>query len=723
MSIHQDNPDAAGARYAGWMTARSHRGGVRRGSGVFGGRGGALLVGLSVALLCAPSAAATDNPASQSAPTSQPTSQPADPATTQPAEAAADAMAEEIYGFDDIELLELDVPVVVTATRRPQRIDVVPYAMSVITAEDIRRSGARSVPEALRLVPGMDVAELVFSQSAVAPRGAHALTANKILVLVDGRQIFDAYFGGTLWSSWPFLLDDIERIEVIRGPGGVTWGANAADGVINIITKDPADQQGVRYRALGGSYGWWKNYVSAGVKEDRLRVRISGEYEASEGFRRGGALFGQLHDDQKLGRVSVHGIYDHDEDNRFTFSLGNTLLDGGFASTPLATTLEGRRSAGSQGSFLLGKWSHRIEDDNTLDITAYLNDFQASTGAHAIDYRYQQLALQLTHTFKPHADHTLTWGIDTRLDRVDATGCAPYGLREPYVHSGIIGLYAQDTWRLAPRWTLNLGGRVDYDFYGGFEPSARAALSYELTENAAIYGAVSRSFAMPSASSRMLKTPLLSGLFHTTADPDINAQKVMAYEIGHHGRVFEKIRYNVAVYWHRYTDVASLPISLGPPGLVQAKYQSIGGASTYGIECEATYDVTDRLQLLGHYTYQELLWNNSSGYQFGDQISPPAHKGMVGVRFSPTDDLHLDSHLYYVDDVRSPHVIIPWQTEKIPSYLRLDLRAEWQFWDDKAALSVGVKNLLDNHHPEGTSLFMDSAEVPRMLFAEFEVQF
>ncbi|MFQ5495756.1 MAG: TonB-dependent receptor plug domain-containing protein, partial [Phycisphaerae bacterium] len=165
-----------------------------------------------------------------------------DQVQTRDEEAGAGHGQEDENGIAGLSLEELmEVQVVVTASRREQKLGSVPYAMSVITADDIRRSGARSIPDALRLVPGVDVADLSFGNAAVSSRGFHGFIANLTLVLVDGRQIYDSVFGGTLWGAWPFQLEDIERIEVIRGPGGVTWGANAVNGVINIITKDPAD--------------------------------------------------------------------------------------------------------------------------------------------------------------------------------------------------------------------------------------------------------------------------------------------------------------------------------------------------------------------------------------------------------------------------------------------------------------------------------------------------
>jgi len=318
----------------------------------------------------------------------------------------------------------MEVQVVVTASRREQEISTVPYAVSVITAEDIRATGARSVPDALRLVPGMDVADLSFGNAAVSPRGFHGFLSNHVLVLVDGRQIFDSLFGGTLWGAWPFQLEDIARIEVIRGPGGVTWGANALNGVINIITKDPGDQLGLTLSLSGGSRGTFKQHVGYGFREGKLRMRVSGEYEASDGFRKGGSFLRNFEDDYKGGRFSLHAVYEEDEDNTFTFSVGSAIVDGGFPPTPLAG-FGMRRNSESQASYVMGTWEHRVADHNTFQLRGYVNDFHTSPGLSQIDYRYQQFGLQLSHVFEPEQGHTRTWGIDTRFDLLDAGNSSP----------------------------------------------------------------------------------------------------------------------------------------------------------------------------------------------------------------------------------------------------------------------------------------------------------
>ncbi len=636
------------------------------------------------------------------------------------ADRAAGSSDDLVLGDEEVELFELEVPLVVTASRREQKITSAPYAMSVITAEDIRLSGARSIPDALRLVPGMDVSELGCGSYAVSPRGLHGLVSRTVLVLVDGRQVFDSLFGGTLWGSWPFQLEDIERIEVIRGPGGVTWGANAVDGVINIITKDPADQLGLRFTVGGGTRGYQKTHLGYAFQDDKLRMRVSGEYEGNDGFKKGGSFLRSLDDEYKGGRMSLHGIYDWNARDSLTFSAGSGLVDGAYAPTPLAG-FDVRNNSGSQASYLFGKWSHQVSDDNRWEFTGYVNDFQLSPGVRAIDYRYQQLALQFGHTFSPAEDHTLSWGIDSRVDLLDASNSDPFMLTEDFVSTAIFGLYLQDQWRFAPKWTLDLGARIDYEFYGGFQPSARAALSYALTDTSSVYGAVSRAFQMPPAAMRYLDIPLLNGLARVQAERDLRALTLVAYELGYRARFFDRVDTTFNLFWHEYENFTPLVPKLGPPGLLTYTAEDRASVSMYGLECDARYKVNKELMLLGNYTVQWMDWQSSEPFHETDTISPPKHKAMVGARYSPTDDLHLSNHLYFVDFCKAPNPSLPFMPSRINPYLRLDMRAEYELWDDQASIAVGVRNLLDGGHFEGSTMFLNNAEVPRMVFAEFRL--
>lgn len=634
-----------------------------------------------------------------------------------------DGLREQDDDLTELSLEDLmEVQVVVTASRHEQKITAVPYAMSVITADDIRAAGARSVPDALRLVPGMDVADLSFGNAAVSARGFHGLLSNQVLVLVDGRQIFDSLFGGTLWGVWPFQMEDIDRIEVIRGPGGVTWGANAANGVINIITKDPADQFGLTSVSTGGSRGSFKQHLGYGVQEGKLRLRVSGEYQASDGFREGGSILGNLDDDYKAGRFSLHAVYDRDDDDTFMVSAGSAVVDGGFPRTPLGG-FGVRSNASHRASFLLMNWEHRTDDQEHFNLKAFVNEFSGSPGLPQIDYRYQQFGLLFSHSSKPDESRTRTWGIDTRLDLLDAGNSDPYLLSKSFVSTAIIGLYAQEEWRFAPRWTLNLGGRIDYEFYGGFQPSARASLSYDLSDDSMLYAAVSRAFHMPTAAGRFIDFPLVNGLARVTSNRDLDPTTLIAYELGYRGRPLDRLNASLNLFWHQYDEVTTLSPRLGPPGLLRNHLNNrSGNVSLYGIEAEAKYKVSDKFTLLGNYTYQQLNWDVSKPFTDRDYITPPKHKFMLGARYSVNDDLRLSSHLYYVDAVQAPNPSNPFSPRHIDPYFRLDLRAEYEFWNDRASVAVGVRNLLDSGHYEGGTLFLNDAEVPRTVFAELRFQ-
>ena len=593
--------------------------------------------------------------------------------------------------------------------------------MSVITAEDIRASGARTIPDALRLVPGVDVADLTQINYAVCARGSNGYLSGDLLVLVDGRQIYDSLFGGTLWGAWPFQLEDIDHIEVIRGPGGVIWGANAVNGVINIITKDPAKQLGLSLTIGAGSRGWNKEHIGYAAQDGKARYRVSAEYESADGFVRGGSFLQSLDDDFKTGRLGLHAIYDLNETDALTLSLGSALTDGGTPTAPLAG-LRQAQTSGFEANFILAKWTRTESSDHAHEVVAYLNDFRAVGGSRPLDYRYEQLGVQYAETRAVTDEHTVTWGVDTRFDLLDTGNAEPFLTTEESLVTGILGVYLHDQWRFAPRWALDLGGRVDYEFYGGWQPSARGALSYQLGDDTFLYGALSRAFQVPPSGLRYINMPMLNGLAFVTADANVDIISLLAAECGYRTRFGDRLEANVNLYWHEYDDTSTTSMELGPPGLVQMRHDNRGSTSLYGVEFDTQYKVSADLTLLGNYTYQQLNWTSDVSFLDTDSLTPPAHKAMLGLRYRVTDQLHLSSHAYYVDAADAPNPSNPFAAKHIDPYVRLDLVGEYSFWRDQASVAVGVRNLFDDHHPEGSSSFINDAEVPRMVFAELRVR-
>ena len=620
----------------------------------------------------------------------------------------------------DIDLLSLEVPVVVTVSRYEQKITDVPYSVGVVTAEDIRQSGARTIADALRLIPGVNVADLSMSNQAVAPRVFHGLIANQALVLVDGRQIFDALFGGTVWGGWPFQLEDIDRIEVIRGPGSVTWGGSAITGVINVITKDPGDQLGFTMTVGGASRGMVKQHMGLARREDNVRYRVSMEYEGGDGFRDRNALLVKPDDDYKAGRISLHLIHERSSDETLTLSGGSSVVDGGFPRM-LMGGLGTSCNPGVQASYLLASWTSKRSDDEQLELTTYVNDFYATPGVTIVDYRYQQIAAQLRHTFRPAQAHELSWGIDTRVDLLDTGGAKPPMLVRDRCSNAVVGIYVQDSWRWTPKWMMDLGARLEYESYAGFDTSARVAIARKFHEDAIVYGAVSRSFESMAVGFRHLRMPAMNGLLFVTSQEDMTTPTLVAYELGYRGRPARDLEASVVAYWHEYDDLTQRDASLGPPGLFHLRYETEADASTYGLELSATWQVHKRWELLGNYTFARLNWRSDWPVTNGDVLTPPEHKAMVGVRYDATDDLHLSAHLYLVDDVETPDTINPIGVRSIDGYARLDLRGMYEFCDDTASIAVGARNLLDSGHYEATTSFLTVTEVPRMYYAEFRL--
>lgn len=640
---------------------------------------------------------------------------------TQPADLDLDNLLNDQGDSGDaIDLYNLDIPMVVTASRREEPITATPHAISVITAEDIRRSGARTIGDALRLAPGVDVADIGLYTYAISPRGFHGFLSNKTLVLVDGRQIYDAAFGGTDWQGWGILLEDIERIEVIRGPAGVTWGPNAVNGVINIITRDPADLQGLTLKGGGGSRGSYQSYTGLGYTEEPLSLRVSGQYESSDGALRGGSFLSPLDDSYWNSTGTATMKYRADEHDLWTFSGGSSSGQyGQDTSIPFSDSIH----RFDRGSHFMTRWDRTLEKDNEVSLTGYVNEYAGSSGLAAIDYGYQQIALQLGHTLKPDPAHQLSWGVDTRMDLFDASNADPFMASKDHIQSGLLGIYLNDQWTLAERWRLDLGARVDYDSYAGFLPSGRAALMHQIDDRSSVYAAVSHANQSVPAAARFFEIPILGGLAWIDVDRDIPSTTLMAYELGYRSQPMKNLEFSITPFWHEYDGVQTRSLVPPGPGLVHLNYDSRGDASLYGIELDGKYRLSPELMFLGNYTYQQLDWRSRRNFADTDYLTPPEHKFMIAARYSLSDDLHLSSHLYYVDEVISPSADHPFRDKTIDSYFRLDLRGEWEFWGDQGALAVGVRNLLDSYHPEGETSYLNSAEIPRFIYAEIRLTF
>src|SRR5713226_8941300 len=368
---------------------------------------------------------------------------------------------------------------VTSVSKKEQKMSQVAAAIFVITQEDIRRSGATNIPDLLRMVPGLDVAQINASTWAITARGFNLQFADKLLVLIDGRAVYTPLFGGVYWDTQDVPLEDIERIEVVRGLGGTVWGANAVNGVINIITKNAADTQGGLLTAGGGTQaqGFGTLQYGGSIKE-ATSYRVFAKYLNNGHFP---DLIGQDGDD---GWHLLHSGFRVDanlskkdslttQGDIYTGNEGATIIHSVF--NPPGNINVQRRAALSGGS-VLSRWSHTFSSrfDTTLQVyfDKYTRDGpQADEVRDTFDFDFQNHVLL-------SARHDLIWGAGYRHTADQTEGTIDQAFIPPD-HSGqLFNAFVQDQITLKPnRVTLYLGSKFENDYFSGFdiEPSARLA--------------------------------------------------------------------------------------------------------------------------------------------------------------------------------------------------------------------------------------------------------
>lgn len=397
--------------------------------------------------------------------------------------------------LSDLPLEELMRVEVVSASRKTQRLADVPASMHVITAEDIRSSGARSLPEALRLVPGVDVAQLSGSRWGVSTRGSTGRFANKLLVLIDGRSVYSPIFSGVLWEAEDVPLDNIERIEVMHGPAGSIWGSNAVNGVINIITKDARStagglidasvgergRQGLRAR-FGGSAAQNSDWRVGALLDQGNASRGAAGADANDAFRQKSA-------DARWDRVWSSQARSTLE-AQFLQSRSDELQTEGLYVPPYLQPLPLRLSIDR----LVLAARHEAMLSSTLSVSlraAYSNE-RLRYGERA-DVRPQMADLDLSAVWQVATGHEITLGSGLRAIDIPARN-TDWLAFTPEQRSGLEwSLYAQDEWTLVPsRWRLVAGARVDHDIYTGSHVQPNLRLLFTPDADVAVWSALSR---------------------------------------------------------------------------------------------------------------------------------------------------------------------------------------------------------------------------------------
>ncbi len=629
--------------------------------------------------------------------------------------------------FGDLSLEQLMEVEVTSVAGVEQSLMTTPSAIYVITGEDIRRTGHRSLAEVLRLVPGYHVGRINASQWGITSRGFNELYANKLLVLIDGRTVYDPLFAGTFWDVQDLLLEDVDRIEVIRGPGATLWGANAVNGVINVTTKKAGETQGLY---ITGGIGTEERAFGAlrwgGKLGENAHYRIWSQYQNHDSFvDEAGA---DRPDDWDMLRGGFRIDWDDDGPTESTLqaeAYHSDRIGEGVRMATLGhlTTMVRNGDMQASGGYVLYRLNHEISEKSSWTLQTYY-DRTNRDGFGGASVDRDTADVDFRHRFVLGDSHAVLWGLGIRYTR-DETGASSVLSFDPsdrtdLTYSGFI----QDTITIVPdHLSLMIGSKFETNDYTGFEIQPSGRLSWTPDENQTIWGSVSRAVGTPARINddmSLITAYVDSGLittgvpsdsyvpFRLEGNGDIKSEVLIAYELGYRVRPAENLSLDMTGFYNDYDRLSSFNL---PSGM----FRNAGEAESFGFEISAVWDIWDNWRLAGAYSAFRLNEHTDPGIDEHHEERHPHHQFNIRSYLDLTDDLELNAAVYYVDEVAD---------RGAGQYVRLDVGLTWRPYHN-VEISVWGQNLLDPSHREFDDTFFQSAptEIERGVYAQVTFRF
>ena len=623
---------------------------------------------------------------------------------------------------------------VTSVSKKEQKLSSVAAAIFVITQEDIRRSGATNIPDLLRMVPGLDVAQINANAWAISARGFNSQFADKLLVLIDGRAVYTPINGGVYWDTQDVPLEDIERIEVVRGPGGTVWGANAVNGVINVITKNAADTQGGLLTGGGGTLAQGFGTLQYGGKiKEGTSYRVFAKYLNNGHFP---DLSGQDSEDgwhllRSGFRVDTN-LSGKDflatQGDIYTGSEGATVVHTVFVP-PGNINMESR--AALSGGNVLSRWSHSFSSrcDTTLQVyfDRYTRDGpQFGEVRDTFDFDFQNHILL-------GARHDLIWGAGYRHTADQTVGSIDVAFIPAGYDGDLFNAFVQDQITLRPnRVALYLGSKLENSYFSGFDIEPSARLAWTPSSRRTLWAAVSRASRTPTRRDTGLDAALaaLPGPAEVAllGNPNMKPEHVIAYEAGYRAQLTERLSLNLTMFFDTYYGLESselLPAFFDPtsvPPLLVIP-QSLGNqmhGTTEGVEASLNWKPTNRWTLSPGYSFLEMHLHTESSSLDSTSVadaqgSNPGHQAQLRSHVELSSGLAWDASAYFVG--RLP-------AQFVASYTRLDTQLTWKL-AERVELSLTGQNLLKDHHVEFNDRFqaVNTSQVKRSAYAKLTWQF
>lgn len=611
------------------------------------------------------------------------------------------AIAQDISSIDDLKKLSVEELMnieVTSVSKKPEKLDEVASAIQVITNEEIRRSGATNIPEALRLASNLQVAQLNSSAWIISARGFNAAFSNKLLVMIDGRTVYTPLFAGVFWDVQNYPLEDVERIEIISGPGGAIWGANAVNGVINIITKKASETQGV--------------YASAGIGtflRENATLRYGGKINSNLSYRLYGMYFRRDHtllpnesdntDKWKLGQAGFS--VDWTPSDADDIIISGNLYGGTHDNTPSESTVDGQN--------ILTRWSRKFDNGGSLVIQAYYDRTWRRDIPSTISDQTETVDFEFDHSFQLARSNRFVWGGGYRfMDSQTHNGTPLLGLVPPmrrmYLYSGFI----QDELSfINERLKLTLGGKIQHNVFSGFEVQPTARLAWTASVNT-FWGSVSRAIRAPSridVDYHLPTFPLPPESPSVAGGPNFTSEKLVAWEAGYRFHSSGNVSLSVSVFNNKYDDLYSVEAL---PNTLTYQIQNGTEGTSQGVEFTGKFQISKSWRLHAGYSYFDKTLKNKPGriYDHSDLGNDAKNRVVIHSILDLPKNFQFDVTFRYIDTLPKPHV---------SDYSTFDARLAWIY--KKVELSVVGQNLYENQHAEFVNY------IPRAIYANVACRF
>jgi iron complex outermembrane receptor protein len=580
---------------------------------------------------------------------------------------------------------------VTLGARTPEKWFRTSSAIHVITREDIRRSGMKLVPELLRMVPGVHVARIDANKWAISIRGFNNRFSSKLLVLVDGRIAYTPLFSGVYWDVQDLVLEDIDRIEVIRGPGASLWGANAMNGVINIVTREANDTHGgLAAVTVGNEETQTQIAARYGVGRNDFHLRAYVRYtdhgpgaflgpdlSRNEGFFEPGT-------DAQDDWTQIHAgfRFDWDIGNRDRVSVFGDIYDGHFGQTRVVQSMTGldaeRDTVYASGGYGIVRWDRTYSERGDVMISLYY-DYTKRHDAGLYETRNTVRAdFQHRHRL---GRHELMWGLEgwNSADETRRKSVVYFDPAERTLYNATA--FLQDRIEIGHEgpFELTVGSKFGYNNLTEYEYQPNVRLLWAPSDTTTLWMSVSRAVRIPSRAESDLHIEVFPGSVLPVGNPDLESEELTAYELGGRFSAFHRFYVDVAGFLNDYRDLISDPANSGT-------------ARTIGAEVSSRWRATRFWEVTAGYSFIEFLEETP------EEIStrPPRHMASARSYLDLPADFEFDVSLYYVDP----------SFTNMPKYTRLDLRLGWNP-GSRVQLAGVIQNVLDDIHaesPEGTRI-------------------